>query len=96
MKRRYEATLSVSAPTGETPQRETKYTKLEREYEKLATDYEALKQRSDGSLFDLKKDKPADIARIVGATVPLGRFQSIQKAFTEELNRLKAQTAHAG
>jgi hypothetical protein len=47
-----------------------------------------------GSLFDLRRDTPEQIARIVVETCAPSRVQRIVKALQDELKRQKA--AHAG
>jgi hypothetical protein len=49
-----------------------------------------------GSLFDLKKDTPANIAGVIAGTVTFHKLTAIQKAIAEEIRRLKAEQKHAG
>ena len=97
MKRRYEATHKPDE-VGTRGANETRAQKLEREVERLSSELEAWRKRAmaEGSLFDLKKDTPKDIATTIAGNVSLSRLISIQKAIAEEIALLKADQKQAG
>jgi hypothetical protein len=43
----------------------------------------------DGSLFDLRQDSIQSIVDVIAGNVPLGRFESLQRAMTKKLAELK-------
>ena len=47
-------------------------------------------ESGDGSLFDLRRDSIESIVDVIAGNVPLGRFESLQRAMTEKLAALKA------
>jgi hypothetical protein len=74
-----------------------------RENEELWAENAKLKRQiesGNGSLFDLRRDSVEEIVNTIAGTLPLGRFQSLQRAMTEKLADLKAaektKTAKAG
>jgi hypothetical protein len=44
----------------------------------------------DGSLFDLRQDAIETIVDVIAGSVPLGRFESLQRSMTKKLAALKA------
>jgi hypothetical protein len=98
MKRRYEATRRVAPEDAAPGVRETRTQKMEREVERLTGEIDALRRRAeaDGSLFDLKQDRVADIARVIAERMSPGRLKALQQALAGEIARLKAQKAQAG
>jgi hypothetical protein len=64
-----------------------------RENEELWTKVKKLEHRvesGDGSLFDLRRDSIKAIVDVMAGAVPLGRFESLQRAMTKKLAALKA------
>ncbi len=103
LKRRYDAGHKFSADSSEAPKKETKAEALVRENEDLWAKIKKLEHRvesGDGSLFDLRRDSVDAIVAAIAGTVPLGRFESLQRAMTKKLAALKAaektKTAKAG
>jgi hypothetical protein len=104
MKRRFEATHKIKTDgDDDRPVTATRYQKLEREFEQVATERDQLKKRldsSDGSLFDLRKDKASDIAEITFQHLGLARTRGIRDALTKLLKReedaLRKQSKQAG
>ena len=102
LKRRYEATQNPDeANAGGKGVKETRAQKLEREIERLTNENDDLKRtlrraKDDGSLFDLRNDSVANIARVIADTMASGRLQSLQQKLAEEIKRARAKPAHAG
>ena len=103
LKRRYDAAHVIRGiPDPSAPKKETKVEALTRENEELWAKNKALERRadSDGSLFDLRRDSIESIVNVIAGTVPLGRFESLQRSMTKKLAALKAadktKTARAG
>ena len=46
-------------------------------------------ESGDGSLFDLRRDSIEAIVDVIAGTIPVGRFQSLQRAMTSKLAELK-------
>jgi hypothetical protein len=102
LKRRYDAAHKV-AVANEAPKKETGREALVRENEDLWTKIKKLEHRvesGDGSLFDLRRDSIEEIVNTIAGTVPLGKFESLQRAMTKKLSALKTaeetKTAKAG
>jgi hypothetical protein len=102
LRRRYDAAHKV-AVANEAPKKETGREALVRETEDLWTKIKKLEHRvesGDGSLFDLRRDSIEEIVNTIAGTVPLGRFESLQRAMTKKLSALKTaektKTAKAG
>lgn len=95
-KRRYEALTKDKAEKPET--KETKAQRVERELEAVAAERDKWKRQAekDGSLFDLKNDTPAIIAKIIVENVGQYKRREIIKALKAEDDRLKAAAKHAG
>jgi hypothetical protein len=99
MKRRYEATRREGPGKDVAPGvRETRAQKMEREVERLSGEVETWRRRAeaDGSLFDLKRDSVANIARVIAERMSPGRLKALQQALAGEIGRLKAEKAQAG
>jgi hypothetical protein len=99
MKRRFEATHRMKDDVDAAPKRETRYQKLEREFEQVATERDQLKKKfasGDGSLFDLKRDSAADIAKTIAANVTFNKLKTIQQELAKAIAAAKQQQAHAG
>ena len=93
LKRRYDAAHKVAAVDPKAPKKETSREALVRENEDLWTKVKKLEhqiQSGDGSLFDLRRDSIEAIVNTIAGVIPLGRFQSLQRAMTEKLAALKA------
>jgi hypothetical protein len=93
LKRRYDAAHALrGARDPAAPKKETKVEALTRENEALWSKNKSLERRaeSDGSLFDLRRDSIEAIVDVIAGNVPLGRFQSLQRAMTSKLAELKA------
>jgi hypothetical protein len=91
MRRRYDAAHKIAAK--EAPKKETPREALVRENENLWTKIKKLEHRvesGDGSLFDLRRDSVEGIVDTIAGNVPLGRFESLQRAMTKKLATLKA------
>ena len=71
---------------------------MEREVERLSGEVETWRRRAeaDGSLFDLKRDRVADIARVIAERMSPGGLKTLQEALAGEIARLKAEKAQAG
>jgi hypothetical protein len=97
MKRRYEATRRSDIAAREKPS-ETERDRLLREIERVTGERDAWRKRAEneGSLFDLKRDTAADIARTIAGNGGLHRLQSFGKALIEEIARRKAEQKQAG
>jgi hypothetical protein len=97
MKRRYEATHRSDATAREKPP-ETERDRLLREIERVTGEREAWRKRAEteGSLFDLKKDTVADIARTIAGNLSPHRLQSLSRALIDEIARRKAEQKQAG
>jgi hypothetical protein len=85
-KRRYEATHRSDDAAREKPP-ETERDRLLRQIERVTGERDAWRKRAEneGSLFDLKRDTAADIARTIAGNVGLHRLQSLSKALIEEI-----------
>ena len=81
-----------------TEKKETKAQRVERELEAVAAERDKWKREAekDGSLFDLKQDPAAMIAKIIAAHVTPYKVNELVKALTAERDRLKAVRKHAG
>jgi hypothetical protein len=94
LRRRYDAAHKVAAKDPNAPKKETSREALVRENEDLWAKIKKLERQveaGDGSLFDLRRDSIESIVNVVAGNVPLGRFQSLQRAMTEKLAKLKAE-----
>jgi hypothetical protein len=105
MKRRYEATHKVAETKGAKPQKVAH----EQEVERLKADIEMRdreidwlkgKRAEDGSLFDIAKTKPDQIARIVLENVGLARSRNLRNALTQAIDeaerKARAKSKQAG
>ena len=92
MKRRYEATHKPDE-AGTRGANETRAQKLEREIERLSSELEAWRKRAmvEGSLFDLKKDTPKDIATTIAGNVSLPRLISSRRPSPRRSHSLTAR-----
>jgi hypothetical protein len=70
---------------------------MEREIARLSSEAETWRSRAeaDGSLFDLKRDRVANIARVIAERMSPGRLKALQQALAREIVRLKAEKAQA-
>ena len=104
VRRKYESYhQSISKKDPNAPKKETGREALVRENEDLWAKVKKLERQvesGDGSLFDLRRDSIETIVDTIAGNVPLGRFQSLQRAMTEKLAELKvadkAKMAKAG
>jgi hypothetical protein len=89
LRRRYDAHKVVATNT---PKKETGKEALVRENEDLWAKVNKLERQvdsGDGSLFDLRQDSIQSIVDVIAGNVPLGRFESLQRAMTKKLAELK-------
>jgi hypothetical protein len=90
MKRAYERAHADKAAKA-APQPETRYQRLEREFEQvsgeLADARERLAATDQGSLFDLHKDTAAEIAEVIIKHLKLARTRGIRDALTKVIKR---------
>jgi hypothetical protein len=93
MKRRYEATHKVADTKGAAPKpqkvaQEREVERLKAAVEMRDREIEWLKTKAaeDGSLFDIAKTKPDQIARIVLENVGLARTRNIRNALTQAID----------
>ena len=95
LKRRYDAAHKpVAAVNPNAPPRETKAEALARDNAQLWDENAKLKRQveaGDGSLFDLRRDSIEAIVDVIAGNVPLGRFESLQRAMTKKLGALKTE-----
>jgi hypothetical protein len=103
LKRRFEAAHRITAIDPTAPKKETSREALVRENEDLWAKVKKLERQveaGDGSLFDLRRDSVEAIIDTIAGNVPLGRFESLQRAMTKKLSALKtldkAKLAKAG
>ena len=92
LKRRYDAAHKVAHADPNAPKKETGREALVRENEDLWTKVKKLEHQVEsggGSLFDLRRDSIELIVTVIAGTVPLGRFESLQRAMTKKLAALK-------
>jgi hypothetical protein len=99
LRRAYDA-AHKPASNPNAPRKETTLEAHVRENEELRTENKKLKHQieaGDGSLFDLRRDSIEAIVNVIAGTVPLGRFESLQRSMTKKLGELKAaeKTKHA-
>jgi hypothetical protein len=103
LKRRYDAAHKIARADPNTAKKETGREALVRENEDMWAKVKKLEHQvesGDGSLFDLRRDSIESIVDVIAGTIPVGRFQSLQRAMTNKLAELKAaektKTAKAG
>jgi hypothetical protein len=103
LRRRYEASHKAVAKDPNAPKKETGKEALMRENAELWDKVKKLERQvedGDGSLFDLRRDSINTIVDVIAGTVPLGRFESLQREMTKKLAALrtadKAKQAKAG
>ena len=103
LRRRYDAAHKVADKDPNAPKKETNHEATVRENEELWAKVKKLERQieaGDGSLFDLRKDSIESIVDVIAGNLPLGRFESLQRAMTKKLATLKAaektKTAKAG
>ena len=92
LKRRYDAAHKVADKDPKAAKTETKAEALVRANEELWAENAELKRQvesGDGSLFDLRRDSIEAIVDVIAGKVPLGRFESLQRAMTKKLATLK-------
>jgi hypothetical protein len=98
LKRRYEVTHNVAETKGAAPPQKVVH---EQEVERLKADIEMRdreidwlksKRAEDGSLFDIAKTKPDQIARIVLENVGLARSRNIRNALTQAIEAAERKT----
>jgi hypothetical protein len=93
LQRRYDAAHKVAAKDSNAPRKETNHEALVRENSDLWTKVKKLEHHlnsGDGSLFDLRQDAIETIVDVIAGSVPLGRFESLQRSMTKKLAALKA------
>ena len=93
LKRKFDAANRIAAADPSAPKKETSHEALVRQNEDLWAENAKLKRQvesGDGSLFDLRRDSIEAIVNTIAGVIPLGRFQSLQRAMTEKLAALKA------
>jgi hypothetical protein len=100
LRRKYDAAHKVAAKDPNTPKKETTREAMVRENEDLWAKVKKLERQveaGDGSLFDLRRDSIESIVDAIAGNVPLGRFESLQRAMTKKLAALKTaeKTKHA-
>jgi hypothetical protein len=81
-----------------TEKKEPKSAALERELEAVAAERDKWRHKAekDGSLFDLKNDRPKDIAAIMFQNMSVPRVREVIKALQDEAVRRKAVQKQAG
>ena len=84
------------APTG--GKKESRADVIQRELEAVAAERDKWKHKAekDGSLFDLKNDRPKDIAAIMFQNMSVPRVREVIKALQDEAVRRKAVQKQAG
>lgn len=83
---------------GPAEKKESAAKRLERELEAVAAERDKWKHKAekDGSLFDVKKDTPKQIALALRHNVTTYRLAEIHKAIGDALKEAKAAQKHAG
>lgn len=93
VKRKFEQMTAIKNP--EKSEKLSSAAKQKLEIIRLQEENDQLKKRADGgSLFDLKRDRPEDIVRVIIDTVSNGKLKQIIKLLTEGYKN--KYSAHAG
>jgi hypothetical protein len=99
LRRRWDDAHKPAGADPNAPKKATTREALVRLNEELRAEIARLKrmmiEQGDGSLFDLRRASVDDIVDVMGGTVPLDRFESLQRSMTKKLATLKSATRHA-
>ena len=98
MRRKWDKAQKEIDKPPSTEKKESRSTALERELEAVAAERDKWRHKAekDGSLFDLKNDRPKDIAAIMFQNMSLPRVREVVKALQDEAARRKSVQKQAG
>jgi hypothetical protein len=96
VKRAYERTMRVAAGKADARKHLSPQAELKQALIEAQTEIDKWRRRAEqgGSMFDLLKDTPEDIARVIVANVSPSRAETLLQAIRVEIKRQKS--AHAG
>jgi hypothetical protein len=98
MRRKWDKAQKEIDKPPSTEKKESRSAALERELEAVAVERDKWRHKAekDGSLFDLKNDRPKDIAAIMFQNMSLPRVREVVKALQDEAARRKSVQKQAG